>query len=51
LTRATSEIGFKTRKKYEAAVLKACKDDENIRSLVISWLSGLENLLNEGRKN
>lgn len=45
LTRISSALGFKTRKEYEAAVLKACSDDQDIRSLVIGWLGPLPGML------
>ena len=47
LDRIAMEIGLKKRKEYEAAVLKACEENENIRSFVISCLGDIGRLLNE----
>jgi ABC-type cobalamin/Fe3+-siderophores transport system ATPase subunit len=47
LNRIVMKIGLKKRKEYEAAVLKACEEDENVRSFVISCLGDIGRLLNE----
>jgi hypothetical protein len=49
LSEVASQMGFRTRKEYEAAVLKACGDEEGIRSLVIGWLGPLSKMLGENQ--
>lgn len=46
LSQIASQLGFNTRKKYEAAVLKACSEEESIRKAVIGWLGSLNEMLN-----
>lgn len=47
LARAASELGFKSRRDYEAAVLQACSDDPIVREQVIGWLGTLPSVLNQ----
>ncbi len=47
LTRAASELGFQSRRDYEAAVLQACGDNAETRAQVIGWLGHLESMLNQ----
>lgn len=45
LKKISEQLGFRTRKDYEAAVLKACSDDGYIRNTVIRWLGNLNQML------
>jgi ABC-type Mn2+/Zn2+ transport system ATPase subunit len=45
LAQIASQLGFSSRKKYEAAVLKACSDEANIREIVTGWLGVLSEML------
>lgn len=47
LAQVAAQLGFRTRKEYEAAVLKACSDDADIRQAVIGWLGALSRMLVE----
>lgn len=47
LTQVAAQMGFRTRREYEAAVLKACSDDDKVRALVLGWLGKLGAVLND----
>lgn len=51
LARAAEQLGFRTRKEYEAAVLKACSDDARIRQAIIGWLGSLNQMLSDDRSS
>lgn len=50
LTQVAVKMGFRTRKDYEAAVLKACADDGSVQSSVISWLGQVAHVLRDGEQ-
>lgn len=45
LLRIAKELGFRSRRSYEAAVLQACRTDATSRAKVLGWLGSLEAML------